>query len=128
MSIPIRGFKKDSEEGGAAEDWMQGQTLEETMERVSPPGCEVWPEAVAADVFHFVLVWEWGDGGCGVILAQYFIKEDEVGEAPADRAGGGLERFEIGLLSVLVEVAGFGAEPLAVHTAMKRGHTFVRTR
>ena len=54
------------------------------MERVSATLGEVRPEAIAADVFHFVLVWEGGNGVDGKRIYQGFVEPDKIGEAAAD--------------------------------------------
>lgn len=45
---------------------------------------EVRAEAVAANVFQFVLVRERGDGAGGVFSGEGFVEEDEVSEAAAN--------------------------------------------
>lgn len=58
---------------------------------------EVGPKAVAADVFHFMLVWQGRDGALRVFSAEGLIEENEIGETPADFDGGFLEGGEVGL-------------------------------
>ena len=76
---------------------MEGEAFEEAVQGVGTALGEVWTEAVASDVLHFVLVWEWGDGALGVFATEVFVEEDEVCEASADLAGGLLEGCEVGL-------------------------------
>ena len=68
------------------------------MERVSTALGEVWAEAVAADVFHFMLVWERGNGTGGIFFAEGFVEKDKVGEAATNGEGRFLEGFEVGLV------------------------------
>lgn len=58
---------------------------------------KIRPKAVAADVFHFVLVWERRDGALGIFSAEYLVKEDEISETAAHFDGRFLEGGEIGL-------------------------------
>lgn len=58
---------------------------------------EVGPKAVAADVFHFMLVWEGRDCALRVFSAERLIEENEIGETATDFDGGLLEGGEIGL-------------------------------
>ena len=76
---------------------MEGEAFEETVQGVGTAVGEVWTEAVASDVFHFVLVWEWGNGALGVFAAEVFVEEHEVCEASADLASGFLEGCEVSL-------------------------------
>ena len=62
----------------------------------SPVG-KVGPEAVAADVFHFMLVWEGWDCALGVFSAKRLVEENEIGETATNFDGGLLEGGEIGL-------------------------------
>ena len=58
---------------------------------------EVGPKAVAADVFHFMLVWEGRDGALRVFSTERLIEENEIGETATDFDGGLLEGGEVGL-------------------------------
>lgn len=58
---------------------------------------EVGTEAVAADVFHLMLVWKGRDGAAGVFSMQRFVKKDKVREATAHAERGFLKGLEIGL-------------------------------
>lgn len=58
---------------------------------------EVRAEAVAANVFHLMLVWKGRDGAAGVFSMQRFVKKDKIGEAAAYAEVRALKRFEIGL-------------------------------
>lgn len=58
---------------------------------------EVGAEAVAADVFHLMLVWKGRDGAAEVFSMQRFVKKDKIREAAAYAEGGSLKGFEIGL-------------------------------
>lgn len=58
---------------------------------------EVGAEAVAADVFHLMLVWKGRDGTAGVLSMQRFVKKDKIREAATNAQGGSLKGFEIGL-------------------------------
>ena len=79
---------------------MQSEAFEEAVQGVRAAVCEVRPESVATDVFHFVLVWERGDGALGVFAAEEFVEEDKVRKASADFNGGLLEGCKIGLFTV----------------------------
>lgn len=59
---------------------------------------EVGPKAVAADVFHFMLVWEWWDRALWVFSAERLVEKNEIGETATDFDGGFLEGGEVGLL------------------------------
>lgn len=63
---------------------MQGEALEETVEGVSTSISEVRAEAVTANIFHLVLVWEGGDSALWVFAAEVFIEENKVGKATAN--------------------------------------------
>lgn len=63
---------------------------------------EVRAEAIAANVFHFVFVGEWGDRTLRVLSGKVFVKKDEVGETTADSDSGFGEGGKIGLLHVLL--------------------------
>lgn len=76
---------------------MQGESFQEAVQGVSSPMGKVRSEAVAADVFHFVLVWERGDGALRVFSTEHFVKENEVGETTTNFDGGFLEGGEVGL-------------------------------
>ena len=58
---------------------------------------KVRPKAVAADVFHFMLVWERWNGALRVFSAKHLVKENEVGETATDFDDGFLERGKVGL-------------------------------
>lgn len=66
---------------------MQGETFEETVQRVGTTIGEIWAEAIATDVFHLVLVWKWGDGALWVLAAEKLVEEDEICEATANLYG-----------------------------------------
>lgn len=51
MSIPVRGFEKGYEGSGTAEDGVESEALEETVEGVCPTLGELGSETVAAYVF-----------------------------------------------------------------------------
>ena len=70
---------------------MQGETLEETLQGVGPTAGEVGAEAVAADIFHALLVGEGRDGTCRVVLGEGLREEEEIGEAATRGEGGFLE-------------------------------------
>ena len=74
---------------------MEGETFEKAVQGMGAALGEVWAEAVAANVLHFVLVWEWGDGTGGVFLCECFVEKDEICEAAADGEGGLLKGLEI---------------------------------
>lgn len=76
---------------------MQSKSFQETVQGVSSSIGKVRPKAVAADVFHFVLIWERGNGALRVFSAEILVQENEVGETAADFDGGFLERGEVGL-------------------------------
>lgn len=76
---------------------MQDESFQEAVEGVSSSMGKIRPKAVAADVFHFVLVWERGDGTLRVFSAEHLVQENKVGEAATYFDGGFLERREVGL-------------------------------
>lgn len=51
MSIPVRGFEEGYESSGTAENRVEGETLEETVERVRSSLGKLGSETVAAYVF-----------------------------------------------------------------------------
>ena len=67
------------------------------MEGVGATLGEVWAEAIATDVLHFVFVWERGDGIVGEFGGKGFVKPDKIGEAAADGCVRFGERSELGL-------------------------------
>jgi len=67
---------------------VHGEPFEEAVQGVGTPISEIGPEAVAADVFHLVLVWKRRNGALWVFAAEVFVEEDEVSEATADFDGG----------------------------------------
>lgn len=97
MGVPVRGFEENGEQAAAAEKGMQRQSFEEAMERMGTTLGEVGAEAVAADVFHLMLVWKGRDGATGVFSMQRFVKKDEIRKAAAYAEGGSLKGFEISL-------------------------------
>ena len=76
---------------------MQGNSFEEAVQGVSSPLCEVRPETVPTYVFHFVLVWEGGNGALRVFSAKHLVKEYEIGKTATDFDGRFLEGREVGL-------------------------------
>ena len=76
---------------------MQGDSFQEAMQGVSSPMGKVGPKTVAADVFHFVLVWERRNGALRVFSAEHFVKEDEVGKTTTGFDSRFLEGGEVGL-------------------------------
>ena len=76
---------------------MQGNSFQETVQGVSSSVGKVGAKTVAADVFHFVLVWERRNGALRVFSAERLVEEDEVGETPTDFDGRFLEGGEVGL-------------------------------
>lgn len=54
------------------------------MQRVGSALCEVWAKAVAANVFHLVLIWERRNCTCWVFSIQSLVEEDEVCKASTD--------------------------------------------
>lgn len=67
------------------------------MEGVGAALGEIGTEAVAADIFHFVLVREWGNGVVWELDGEGFVEPDEVGEAAADLRVRFREGGEVGL-------------------------------
>ena len=63
---------------------MHSTALQETVEGVSACVCEGWAEAVTPDVFHLVLVWQRGNSTLWILLAEFFVEKDEIGEASTD--------------------------------------------
>lgn len=61
---------------------------------------KIGAEAVAADIFHLMLVWKGRDGAAGVFPMQRFVKKDKIREAAAYTEGGLLKRFEISLQEI----------------------------
>lgn len=76
---------------------MQGNSFQEAVQGVSSSVGEVRAKTVAADVFHFVLVWERRNGALRVFSAERLVKKDEVGETPTDFDCRFLKGGEIGL-------------------------------
>ena len=76
---------------------MQGNSFQEAVQGVSSSMGKVGPKTVAADVFHFVLIWERGNGALGVFSAERFVKENEVGETATDFDSGLLEGGKVRL-------------------------------
>lgn len=76
---------------------MQGESFQEAVQGVSSSMGKVRPKAIAADIFHFVLVGERRDGALRVFSAEDLVKKDEVGETATDFDGGFLEGGEIRL-------------------------------
>lgn len=76
---------------------MQGNSFQEAMQGVGSSMGKVRPKTVAADVFHFVLVWERRNGALRVFSAEHLVKEDEVGEAATDFDSRFLKGGEVGL-------------------------------
>lgn len=74
---------------------MQSKATEKAVEAVCASGCKIIAEAVAVHIHAAVLVWERWDGALWVLIAEGFVKEDEVGEAAADGGGGLLEGREV---------------------------------
>jgi hypothetical protein len=81
-----------------AEERVEGKAPDEAVEGMCAALGEVGTKAVAADVFHFVLVWERGNGVGGELLAKGFVEEDEIGEPAADTEGGFLKGGKIALM------------------------------
>lgn len=88
MCIPITRLQESHEQRRATKFGMQSETFEKAVEGVSSSLGEVRTEAVTSDVFHFVLVGQWGDGALWILERELFIKEDEIGKATADVGGG----------------------------------------
>ena len=76
---------------------MQSESFQKTVQGMSSSIRKVRSKAVATDVFHFVFVWEGGNGALRVFSAESLVEENEVGETAADFDGGFLERGEVGL-------------------------------
>lgn len=70
---------------------MQSEAFQETVQGMSSSIRKVKSKAVAANVFHFVLIWERGNGALRVFSAETLVEENEVGETAADFDGGFLE-------------------------------------
>lgn len=64
---------------------------------MSPSIGKVGPKAIAADVFHFMLVWEGRDCALRVFSAERLVEKNEIGEPATDFGGGLLEGGEVGL-------------------------------
>ena len=86
------------EDGRLPELRVQGEACKKALQGIRPPGGKVRPEAVAANIFHPLLVRERGDGGSGEGSVKRLVEEEEVGEAPADGNGWFLEGGERCLL------------------------------
>ena len=58
---------------------------------------KVGPKTVPTDVFHFVLVWERGNGALRVFSAEHFVEEDKIGKTATDFDSRLLKGGEVGL-------------------------------
>ena len=76
---------------------MQGDSFEEAVQGVSSSMGKVSPETVAADVFHFMLVRQRGNGALRIFSAERLVQEDKVGESATNLDCGLLEGDEVGL-------------------------------
>ena len=76
---------------------MQGDSFQEAVQRMSSSIGKVRSKPVAADVFHFVLVWEGGNCTLRVFSAEGLVKENKVCETTTDFDGRFLKRGEVGL-------------------------------
>ena len=76
---------------------MQGESFQKAVQGVSSSMGEVRAKAVAADIFHFVLVWERRNGALRVFSAERLVEENEVGEPATNFDEGFLEGGEISL-------------------------------
>ena len=97
MRVPVGRLEEDGEEGATAQDRVQGQAVEEAVQRVGAALGEVGPETVAAHVLHLVLVRQRRHRAGRVVARQVLKEEDEVGEAAAGGEGVLLEGLEVGL-------------------------------
>jgi len=67
------------------------------MEGVGAAVGKVRSKAVAAHIFHLVLIGQRWHGALWILLGELFPEKDEVCEAAADGELGTLERLEVGL-------------------------------
>lgn len=81
MSIPIRRFEEYDQNGSSTKNRVHGTALEKAVEGVSTSVGKCWTEAVTSDVFHLVLVWEWGNRTLRILLRELFVEKDKVGES-----------------------------------------------
>lgn len=70
-------------DGRAAEDRVESEPRQKTLEAVSAAGSEVGAESVASDIFHSLLVGDRRNRTRYKIFAEGLVKEDKVCEAPA---------------------------------------------
>ena len=68
----------------AAQCRMERQSIQEALERVGAADGKIRAEAVAADIFHALLVGQRGHGSGGIVAGELFVEEYEVCEAAAD--------------------------------------------
>ena len=76
---------------------MQGNAFQEALQGVSSSVSKVRAKTVAADVFHFMFVWERRNGALRIFPAEGLVEEDEVGKTPTDFDGRFLKGGEVGL-------------------------------
>lgn len=89
---------------------------------------EVRTEAVASDVFHFVLVGQRGNGTLWILARELFVEEDEIGEAAADFTGGFGKRLEVGLQGPRLAIAQLLSRTIILGDHAEPKRTFVVTR
>lgn len=83
-SIPVRALEERMQDRSAAQRRMERQSVQEALEGVGAAGGKVRAEAVAADIFHALLVGQRGHGSGGIVAGELFVEEYEVCEAAAD--------------------------------------------
>ena len=76
---------------------MRDDSFQKAVQGMSSSMGKVRPKAIAADVFHFMLVWEGRDSALRVFSAERLIQKNEIGETATDFDGWLLEGGEVGL-------------------------------
>ena len=81
---------------------MQGEARQEPLKRMGSAGGEVGSEAIAAHIFHLVLVRQRRNSTCWIFAVESFVKEVKIGVSSADVKIGLLEGLKVGLDSFIV--------------------------
>jgi hypothetical protein len=83
-SIPVGALEERMQDRSAAQCRVERESVQEALEGVGATGGKVRAEAVAADIFHALLVGQRGYGSGGILAGELFVEEYEVCEATAD--------------------------------------------
>ena len=84
MRIPICGLEEEYQDCGAAENGMQSEAFDDSVERPCSPLRKLGAEPAASDVCHVILLRKWGNSAGWVLAVERLAEEYKVCEASAN--------------------------------------------